>query len=180
MQTPLSELLVAEHNVILKAAKLIESNNKLWETDLSAYREFVNFFIGFISVYADEFHHQKEEEILFPAISRVNEQTGLSMVQELTEHHEEFRMLVHEIRNLFARQEYASAQQYLESYMNKLREHIAAENDELFPMADGILSAGESDRLYYKCIDKDEELGITRKKDYEEQIKKLSRNETVQ
>ena len=40
MQTSLSELLVAEHNVILKAAKLIESNNRLWETDLSAYRAF--------------------------------------------------------------------------------------------------------------------------------------------
>ena len=180
MQTSLSELLVAEHNVILKAAKLIESNNRLWETDLSAYRAFVNFFIEFISVYADEFHHHKEEEILFPAISKVNEQTGLSMVQELTEHHEEFRMLAQEIRNKFARQEYASTQQYLELYMNKLREHIAAENDELFPMADGILSARESERLYYQCIDKDEELGKTRKMDYEEQIKKLSRNETVQ
>ncbi|HWR33103.1 MAG TPA: hemerythrin domain-containing protein [Chitinophagaceae bacterium] len=180
MQTSLSELLVAEHNVILEAGKLIGSNHTLWETDPAAYKEFVNCLIGFFSVYADEFHHQKEEEILFPAISKVNEMAGMSIVGELTEQHEDFRLLVQEIRNVFNRQDYASTQQYLEIYMDKLRDHIAAENDELFPMADTILSADEIDKLYYRCIDKDEELGRGRKKEYEEQIKKLNRNETVQ
>ncbi|HWR33116.1 MAG TPA: hemerythrin domain-containing protein [Chitinophagaceae bacterium] len=180
MQTSLSELLMTEHNVILEAGKLVESNNKLWESDPSAYKEFVNYLFGFFSVYADEFHHQKEEEILFPAISKVNEMAGMSIVQELAEQHEDFRQLVQEIRIVFDRQDYAATQQYLESYMDKLRDHIAAENDELFPMADDILSAEEIDRLYFKCIDKDEELGIVRKKDYEEQIKMLKRNETVQ
>ncbi|MBI5857708.1 MAG: hemerythrin domain-containing protein [Sphingobacteriales bacterium] len=180
MQTSLSELLVAEHNVILDAGKLIESNNKLWETDPSAYKEFVNSLFDFFSVYADEFHHQKEEEILFPAISKVNELAGMSIVQELTEHHEDFRQLVQEIHKVFDQQDYVSTQRYLEMYMEKLKDHIAAENDELFPMADDILSADEINRLYYKCIDKDEELGIERKKEYEEKIKKLNRNETVQ
>lgn len=179
MQTSLSELLVAEHNVILETAKLIESNTKLWETDPSGYREFVNYLLDFISVYADEFHHQKEEKILFPAISKANEMAGLSIVRELTEHHEDFRMLMQEIRKVFDRQDYASTQRYLETYMVKLRDHIAAENDELFPMADDLFPAGEMSRLYYKCIDKDEELGMARKKEYEEQIKKLNRNAAV-
>ena len=180
MQTSISSLFMAEHNVILEAGKLIESNHTLWETDPSAYKELVNYLLDFFSVYADEFHHQKEEEILFPAISKANEMTGLSIVGELTEQHEDFRLLVQQIHTALSRQDYASAQQYLKAYIDKLRDHIAAENDELFPMADTILSADEIDKLYYRCIDKDEELGRGRKNNYEEQIKKLNRNETVQ
>ena len=80
MQTSLSELLVAEHNVILEAGKLIESSNKLWETDPVAYSKQVSFLTDFFSEYGDEFHHQKEEEILFPAINKANEMVGASIV----------------------------------------------------------------------------------------------------
>ena len=90
MQTSLSELLVAEHNVILEAGKLIESSNKLWETDPVAYSKQVSFLTDFFSEYGDEFHHQKEEEILFPAINKANEMVGASIVSELIEHHEDF------------------------------------------------------------------------------------------
>ncbi|MBM3416985.1 MAG: hypothetical protein FJY20_11215 [Bacteroidetes bacterium] len=180
MQTSLSELLVAGHNVILKAAKLIETNNRLWETDPPAYKEFVNCLFDFLSVYADEFNHQKGEEILFPAMCKKNDIAGMSIVRELTEHHEDFRQQLQEIRKAFSYQDYFSTHRYLETYIHKLRDHIGAGSDELFPMDDDIFSEEEIEKLYFKCIDKDKELGMILKKDYEEQIKTLNRNETVQ
>lgn len=65
------------------------------------------------------------------------------------------------------------------AYMQSLKDHIAAENDELFPMADDLLSPDEIDKLYYRCIDKDEELGVERKKEFENNINKFKRNEAV-
>lgn len=179
MQTSLSELLVNEHNVILEAGKLIESNNQLWETDPAAYAEVVRYLLNFFSVYADEFHHQKEEEILFPAINKANEVVGASIVSELIEHHEDFRNLVQKIRNACEQKDYVSTQKYLETYLQSLKDHIAAENDELFPMADDLFSPDEIEKLYYRCIDKDEELGVVRKQEFENHINKLNRNEAV-
>jgi hemerythrin-like domain-containing protein len=68
----------------------------------------------------------------------------------------------------------------LESYIRELKDHIAVENDELFPMADDLFSADELDRLYYQCIDADREMGTGQKEELEELIKKLTGNETVQ
>ena len=179
MQTSLSELLINEHNVILEAGKLIESSNKLWETDPVAYSKQVSFLTDFFSEYGDEFHHQKEEEILFPAINKANEMVGASIVSELIEHHEDFRNLLQKIRNACTQQDYVSAQKYLETYLQSLKDHIAAENDELFPMADDLFSPDEIERLYYRCIDKDEELGVARKQEFENHIIKLNGNEAV-
>ena len=179
MQTSLSELLINEHNVILEAGKLIDANNKLWETDPASYNELVSYLVNFFSEYGDEFHHQKEEEILFPAINKANEVVGASIVSELIEHHEDFRDLIQRIRNTLSQQDYVSTQKYLETYMQSLKDHIAAENDELFPMADDLLSPDEIDKLYYRCIDKDEELGVERKTEFENNINKFKRNEAV-
>ena len=134
----------------------------------------------FFSTYADKIHHYKEEEILFPEISKKSEIAGIGIVSELSEHHEEFRLMIQEIRSAMAIQDFESAQHLLESYIHQLRDHIAAENEELFPMAEDIFSKEEMDLLYYKCIDKDQEMGIGQKEEMEDLITKLSRNETVQ
>ena len=67
----------------------------------------------------------------------------------------------------------------METYLQSLKDHIAAENDELFPMADDLFSPDEIERLYYRCIDKDEELGVARKQEFENHIIKLNGNEAV-
>lgn len=179
MQNSLSELLVAEHNVIIGAGELINLNDKLWESNSSEYKNYVINLLNFFSVYADEFHHQKEEEILFPAISSKNNLVGGSIVQELIEHHEDFRQLLQQIRKALAANDFVTTQKYLETYIDKLRDHIGAENDELFPMTEELFSKPELDNLYFKCLDKDRELCLSRKEELENLIKKLKRNEAI-
>lgn len=180
MQSSLSELFIAEHDIILEAGNLISLNANLWKSNPIEYKKRVNELLDFFSVYADKFHHHKEEEILFPAISKKSETTGAGIVQELNEHHEEFRHLMQQIRAALYTEDYASAQKIIDSYMSKLKDHIAAENDELFPMADDSFSQDELDKMYYKCIDIDRELGVNLKKELEHLIKKITGNETVQ
>jgi hemerythrin-like domain-containing protein len=171
---------MAEHDVILEAGKLIAQINSLWKSNPDEYERIINQLLGFFASYADEFHHHKEEKIVFPAISKKNEIAGGGIVPELIEHHEEFRLLMQQIRAAFAIHDFASTQKFLESYISKLKDHIAAENDELFPMTENIFSPDELDKLFYKCIDKDEELGKIRKEELENRIKKLLSNETFQ
>ena len=180
MQSSLSELFIGEHNLILRAGDLITLNGSQWKSNPAEYEHKIKQLLDFFSVYADQFHHYKEEEILFPAISKMSELTGVGIVTELKEHHEDFRLLMQKIRTALAIHDFASTQQLLESYISQLKDHIAVENDELFPMADDIFSKDELDKLYFKCIDIDERLGKIQKKELEDLIKNLTRNETVQ
>ena len=69
--------------------------------------------------------------------------------------------------------DFAKTQELLEKYINLLKDHIAVENDELFPMADDVFNSVELDRLYHKCLDKDSEMGIDRKAEFSNLIKIL-------
>jgi hemerythrin-like domain-containing protein len=179
MQSPLAQLLIAEHDVILEAGNLISLNGNLWKSKPSEYERTVRQLLDFFSAYADKYHHHKEEEILFPAISKKSEIASAGIVTELTEHHEEFRLLMQQIHKALDRNDFAATQIFFESYISKLKDHIAAENDELFPMAENIFSPDELEKLFYKCIDKDGELGTIRKEELVNLIKKLERDEAV-
>lgn len=180
MQSTLSELFIAEHDVILGAGNLISLHENLWRTEPRRYENLVKKLLDFFAVYADQFHHFKEEEILFPAIRKKNEITGTGMVSELIDHHEEFRQLMKEIREALGKKDFESTQQLLESYISRLKDHIAAENDELFPMADDLFSRPELEIMYHKCLDWDREMGHRKKEELENMIKNLTANETVE
>lgn len=172
MQSSLSQLLMAEHDVILEAGELISLKGSLWKSSPIEYEQIVKQLLDFFSVYGDEYHHLKEEEILFPAIGKKNEMVSGGIVQELLDHHEYFRILIRQIQTALDAREYAAAQKLLETYISTLKDHIAVENDELFPMADDIFNPDELDKLYHKCKDKDREMGISRKEELGTRIKK--------
>lgn len=178
MQSPLSQLLIREHDVIQEAGGLISLNRGLWRTSPVEYEQKVNLLLDFFSLYADEYHHRKEEEIVFPAIGKKNELISGGIVQELLEHHEYFRALTGKIKISLEAKEFGETQELLETYITILKDHIAVENDELFPMADDIFNSEELEKLYHKCIDKDREMGFSLKEEWEDRIKKFTLNNT--
>lgn len=180
MQSTLSQLLVAEHDIILKATMRILSMGTRWESNPTEYHIEAVKMLDFLSLYADTFHHHKEEEIVFPALSRKNDLVGAGIIPELTEHHEDFRMMTQHIRQKLDSHDYALVQKYFEVYIRKLKEHIAVENDELFPMAETMFTRLELDNLYYQCLDKDRELGNKLKEELESNMQNQVRNEPVQ
>ena len=163
-----------EHEVILEGIQLATSLDKSWEKSPEEYESNLKWLIAFFKEYADRYHHYKEEEILFPAMMKTNQPSIIVVVEELLEHHEDFRDLVKEIYSDVEAKNYVQAQDKVNAYCHDLIDHIAAENEELFPMADTLLNDDDLEKLYYQCLDKDNELGMARKEELENFIKNFN------
>jgi hemerythrin-like domain-containing protein len=157
------KLLVDEHDVIESAGKTVGSLNKMWEANSLLYTTKVYELIEFFRKYSDGFHHFKEEDILFPAMIQHPEFTQIELIRELEEHHEMFRENTRLIELALENENYPQAQKILVQYMNDLKDHIAAENEELFPMAESLFRGSELESLYFRFLDCDRELGEAEK-----------------
>jgi hemerythrin-like domain-containing protein len=62
------------------------------------------------------------------------------------------------------------AKEIFRRYLPDLRNHIGAENNELFITAEQMLSDDEKATLYFSFLYKDSELGEDRKKEFENKI----------
>jgi len=141
-----------DHVYILRLIDVMEKMVLNCASD-TAHMELV---VNLIKTYADGFHHAKEEQVLFPLL----EEKGFSKVHGpvavmLHEHVEgrEFvkgisqRINVYKAGNVSALPE---IYQYMQGYVDLLREHISKENNVLFKLADKALSSDEQLELLNK------------------------------
>ncbi|MBI3141220.1 MAG: hemerythrin domain-containing protein [Bacteroidetes bacterium] len=172
MNNPL-DIMYAEHEVVMKAEKIVDGLKGLWETDPSRFESTARQLVGFFREYADGYHHRKEEEILFPAIMDHPDFVLHGIIEEFETHHEDFREYAREIMEALDDKDYPRAMKVLERYTGDLLDHIAAENDELFVLAENLLDPQLLETLYFKFQDVDMELGQERKAAFEAMIDKL-------
>ena len=117
--------------------------------------------LDFFTVFADGCHHVKEERILFPALEAAGLARGAGPVGALLEQHDEGRRLVGLMRGALpslerdaqARRRFAAAAR---DFVTMLDRHIALENEGLFAIAEGMLTA-EDDRDITAAFDRHEE-----------------------
>jgi hemerythrin-like domain-containing protein len=141
-----------DHVYILRLIDVMEKMVLNCATD-TAHLELV---VNLIKTYADGFHHAKEEQVLFPLL----EEKGFSKVHGpvavmLHEHVEgrEFvkgisqRINVYKAGNVSALPE---IYQYMQGYVDLLRDHISKEDNVLFKLADKALSSDEQLELLNK------------------------------
>jgi hemerythrin-like domain-containing protein len=109
--------------------------------------------LDFIRHFADQCHHCKEEQVLFPALEAHGIPTEGGPVGMMLLEHEEGRALVRAMLDGLARIEAGdgSAEAGLfdnaGQYLRLLREHIQKEDEVLFRMADEVIPADEQKRL---------------------------------
>ncbi len=164
------QTMLDEHEVICKTEAIIENLNQLWESDIEKYTEIVTTLISFYREYADSYHHRKEEEVLFPAIKNHPDFVLREIIDEFEQHHEDFRDYTREIEQAIMEGNYEKSYQELNNYLQDLLDHIAAENDELFVLAESLLGEEELETIFFKFKDIDMELGQDRKTELEEKI----------
>jgi hemerythrin-like domain-containing protein len=123
--------------------------------------------VDFIRSYADQYHHAKEEKILFNYFDE-----NLSIIKVMLEDHEKARMHVKVILDAMKRGDSDEVTKHLEGYREILTEHIKKEDEILYPLIDEKLSTTQIGQLFSKFKDVDQQFGDTPKK-YEEFIKKL-------
>ncbi|MBJ6724209.1 hemerythrin domain-containing protein [Geomesophilobacter sediminis] len=145
MKMDISSQLVHEHRLILRMLTLLERNaNLLAQGEFGDYRFFIDG-VDFIRNYADRFHHAKEEDVLFVALVANGMPREHSPVAAMLMEHDQGRAYVKAMCEAAARaldgeagQEAAITENAL-GYVALLRDHIAKEDDILYPLAERVL-----------------------------------------
>ncbi len=148
-----TETLVHEHEVILvmleSAEREAHAIGKGARADATTLGKMLDFFQHF----ADHCHHAKEEKLLFPRMNARGMPLEIGpLAVMLAEHHAGRRLLkavAHDLPQAAKgnRTALEALSQNLGDYVKLLRDHIAKENEVLFPMADEMLSAEDQQEL---------------------------------
>jgi len=166
-------VLYEEHATIIKVIDAAKNATLLLEKNPGEYENYIRSLIHFFRTYADQYHHHKEEEILFPEMAKKNELLGGSILHEMLENHDDFRSMIREIENLLSKKEYGKAQAQLNIYTEALLNHIAAENEEVFPIAETLFNDTELENLKFRFVDTDQGLGIDLKTEMEDWTRQM-------
>jgi len=169
-----TKLLFHEHAVITEAIDIALHASSLIDGDARNYETTVRNLIQFFRQYADQYHHHKEEIILFPEMEKKNTLLGDGILREMFDQHTEFRDMIHSIESFLDAGEFKDAQQQLEAYCRALLDHIAIENDEVFQIAETIFDDKEMEQIYFRFVDCDRELGMDSKTALRRKLDELS------
>ncbi len=161
------KMLYDEHDVIVEVIGKAKLMRSLIGKDEVMYSDNLRQLINFFRNYADKYHHFKEEEILFPEMSKRNELLAEGAIKEMLENHEDFREMIKNIEHSLNENNYTGAQDQLEKYTESLLDHIAVENDEVFQTAESIFTEDELEKIGFRFSDCDRELGESQKGELE-------------
>jgi len=173
MQHDPIETMLDEHEVIVSVVERVDGIEDRWEHDPNGYVSVVAKLIRFFREYADGYHHRKEEEVLFPAIRSHPDFILDELIDEFEQHHVDFRQNGVDIETAIAEGDHALSFRLLKTYCEELLDHIAAENDELFIMAETLLDENDLETIFFKFKDIDLELGEERKVELEKTVSEL-------
>jgi len=168
------KLLFDEHEIITQAVAFAKNAKSLIGHNDEEYDVMLRELIRFFRVYADQYHHHKEEEILFPEMQKKNELLADGIIRELFDHHEQFRELLRDIEADIESKRYLEASEKIDEYAEALLEHIAVENEEVFQAAYSLFNDAELENIYCRFIDLDRELGEAKKIEFADLLKQFN------
>lgn len=140
------DILVKEHDSILKVIEITQTI--LNTTDKSTVKlDHVEQIIDFIKNFADKYHHLKEEDVLFMEMEKHGMPRDGGPIGVMLYEHDEGRKYIKQaveaIEQLKLGNDKAFEQikENLLNYCTLLTNHIAKENNILYPMAERLLPA---------------------------------------
>jgi hemerythrin-like domain-containing protein len=142
-----TDVLTGEHRVIQQVLDCLEvlahQARLTGEVDQDSARQAVDFFRTF----ADQCHHRKEEEHLFPALEarglpRQHGPTGVMRAE-----HDQGRQHLQAMVAALDAGDVLSFAGQAAAYVSLLRDHILKEDYRLFPMADHVLTETDQEAL---------------------------------
>lgn len=141
----ITQALVTEHQLILRMIALLECNASRTLSGSYSNWKFYLDSVDFIRNYADSFHHAKEEDVLFEALVKNGMPREHSPIAAMLMEHDQGRafvkrmeMAVLEAMDGQSGREKIVAENAL-AYAALLREHIAKEDDILYPLAERVI-----------------------------------------
>jgi hemerythrin-like domain-containing protein len=148
-----TEILMEEHRVIEQVLacldKIAEAAFEKGAVDVASARD----VLSFLRTFADGCHHKKEEERLFPAMERCGLPREAGPTAVMRYEHETGRAFIRRMDEALTAYEKGApgtADRYAfeaRGFVELLRDHIAKEDQVLFPMADRMLPANVQTEL---------------------------------
>ncbi|MDR3641452.1 MAG: hemerythrin domain-containing protein [Humidesulfovibrio sp.] len=130
----------AEHEGILSMLEILRAITTSIRKGVAVPVEQLEGILDFLKVFADKCHHGKEEDILFPALERAGVPREGGPIGVMLHEHTLGRR---HIRDMGAALSGSSGLQAFvspaDAYVELLTQHIAKENNVLFPMAERLL-----------------------------------------
>lgn len=140
-----TKTLIDEHRVVERVLAVLEKAAGRLESDRGVQADFFLSAADFIKGYADGSHHNKEEGLLFPAMEAAGIPRQGGPIGVMLAEHEEGRRLTRLMRaaaEKLAAGETAAKSEVIvnaRAYTRLLHQHIAKEDQVLFPMADRVI-----------------------------------------
>ena len=155
-----TEHLMKEHQLILKYVALLESYVELSTKNREPYLLFEKapVFLQFIHEFADEFHHAKEETILFRYLEQPGVLTHCNPIPQMLNEHGKARELVLNMENALLSNDIDKLAINGVEYARLLKEHIYKEDNILYPMGERGLSDIAKSSLLKEYAETDERL----------------------
>ena len=145
MKTDITQALVNEHKLILRMIALLELNAPRTADGSYTNWRFYLDGVDFIRNFADLFHHAKEENVLFEALVTNGMPRANSPVEAMLMEHDQGRAYVKAMESAALNalavntgMEDIIAENAL-AYAELLREHIAKEDEILYPLAERVI-----------------------------------------
>jgi hemerythrin-like domain-containing protein len=153
MKTNVTQVMVDEHQLILRMIALVERKTALLEAGRFQDWQFFLDAVDFIRNYADRFHHAKEEDVLFVELVRNGMPEKRSPIEAMHIEHEQGRAHVRTIETAAkkalageTRQEAVIAE-HAKGYATLLRSHIEKEDTVLYPLSERALPEEVRERM---------------------------------
>ncbi len=145
-----------------------------------------HFFLDalrFFQIFADQCHHNKEEQLLFPAMGEHGFPMQAGPVAVMLYEHEEGRGYIRKLSEAvhkFAQGDSSVVNEintHASAFTNLLRSHIEKENNIIFEIADAHLPTDVQDSLVRKFNQEEIDGACTQKKSLLEMLEKMKENE---
>lgn len=142
MSHPAIEILDREHRVIEWVLEAIEAANQK-PPDWGIYER----AIAFLGSYAEKMHHDLEESLLFPAMAGAGVPGDRGPIGCMMEEHVDAKTLLDSMRRALSAMDNKEIRVASGAYCALLREHIAKEDNIIYPMAEKSLDASALGKL---------------------------------
>lgn len=135
-----TDVLRVEHDVIGSMLGALQSETERVAVGAPIDAHFWKGALEFFSTFADRCHHGKEEDLLFPALIAAGVSSESGAVACMLEDHEQSRCLIQAMRGAVDDNDKRALAAAGREYARVLRRNVQRENDEVFALAQQVMS----------------------------------------
>lgn len=146
-----------EHNLILDVLEALEIETTRLEQGGNINIDFCRNFIDFVKVYADSFHHIKEEDILFKVVRKHEFTKDNIAVKDLLSQHNLGRTYIEQLKVAVENHNKSDYLINAKAYCDLMTRHIDLEDNVLFPLIEAALPEDIQEQIITDFVKSDEE-----------------------